>query len=71
MAFTLGRGSLLSPVNDGLVRDTVGIVEDLENLGESLDHSSFGVTVDLGGVKVKRMFTTIAGRLCVGLPVQC
>lgn len=38
------------PVDNGLVRDTIGVVKNLEDLRECLDDSSVGVAVDLNGV---------------------
>lgn len=43
----LRLGALLEPVDDCLVRDTVGIVQNLEELRERLEDSSVLVAVDL------------------------
>lgn len=50
MTLALSRRSLLSPVDDGLVGDTVLVVQDLEYLGEGLDDPRFGIAVYLRGV---------------------
>jgi len=47
VALALSGSTLLSPVDDGLVGDTVLVVEDLEDLRECLDDPCFGVAVDL------------------------
>lgn len=50
MLLALRLGSLLVPVNDRLVRDTIGVVKDLDDAGERLHDSSVRVTVQLNGV---------------------
>lgn len=50
VSLALGRRSLLSPVDDGLVGNTVLVVENLEDLRECLDDPRLGVAVYLRGV---------------------
>ena len=50
MLLALRLGSLGCPVDDGLIRHTVGVVEDLENLNKGFDDAGVGVAVDLDGV---------------------
>jgi hypothetical protein len=50
VTLALRLGTLLCPVNDGLIADHVFIVEYLEELRECLDHASISVAVDLDGV---------------------
>jgi hypothetical protein len=50
MLFSLWFGSFCVPVNDCLVRDTIGIVQDLQQLCKRLHESCIGVAVDLGRV---------------------
>lgn len=47
MALTLSGSTLLSPIDDGLVGDTVLVVKDLEDLRERLDDPGFSVAVNL------------------------
>jgi hypothetical protein len=47
---SLGLGTLGVPVDDCLIRDTVRVVQHLENLSEGLHESGVGVAVDLGRV---------------------
>jgi hypothetical protein len=47
MTLALSRSTLLSPIDDGLVGNTVLVVEDLEDLRERLDDPRFGVAVNL------------------------
>jgi hypothetical protein len=47
---SVGFGSFLVPVNNRLVRNTVGIVQNLDDTRESLHDSSVGVAVDLNGI---------------------
>ena len=46
----VGLGALLVPVDDGLVRHYVLVVEDLDDLGERLEDARVGVARDLDGV---------------------
>jgi hypothetical protein len=50
MLFSLWFGSFCMPVNDCLVRYTIGIVQDLQQLCKRLHESCIGVAVDLGRV---------------------
>lgn len=36
-------GTLLMPINDSLVRDDIVVVQNLEDLGESLQYTGVGV----------------------------
>lgn len=47
VALTLSGSTLLSPIDDGLVGDTVLVVKDLEDLRERLDDPGFSVAVNL------------------------
>ena len=50
MSLALSGGSLLSPVNDGLVGDAILVVEDFEDLRKGLDDPRLGVAVYLRSV---------------------
>jgi len=47
MLLSVGLGSLLVPVDDCLVRNTVGIIEYFDNASEGLHDSRVGVAVNL------------------------
>jgi len=58
---TLGFGALLVPVDDRLVRNTVGVVENLENLREGLHDACILVTVHLDGVNELNLCFSVVG----------
>lgn len=47
MLLALGLGALLVPVYDGLVRNTVLIIQNLENLRKRLDDARVFITIHL------------------------
>jgi len=50
MLATLGLRALLVPVDDRLVRNTICIVQDLDDLRECLHNAGIFVALDLDGV---------------------
>lgn len=49
MSLPLRDRSLLRPIDNGLIGDTIGVVEEFEDLGEGFHDAGFGVAVCLRG----------------------